>query len=59
MRQRSEGEMSVNFPAVVEVESRFVTVPETAPRQADSDHHLVELWISRHASRHTRRNYRR
>jgi len=26
--------------------------------QADSDEHLVAMWIAKHASPHTRRNYR-
>lgn len=29
----------------------------TAP-QADSDEHLIEMWVAKHASPHTRRNYR-
>ena len=28
-------------------------------RQADTDRHLIELWLGKHASRHTRQNYAR
>ena len=28
-----------------------------SPRQADTDAQLIQLWLQRHASRHTRRNY--
>lgn len=49
------------------VEAEFVELPlERAARgeslpaqpQADSDDHLIGMWVARHASPHTRRNYR-
>ena len=31
----------------------------TVPRQADTDEQLIQLWVQRHESPHTRRTYRR
>ncbi len=50
--------MSTTLPAVIEAEIIGPRVPALAS-QADSDRHLVHLWLGRHASRHTRRNYAR
>ncbi len=49
--------MSDNLP--VKVEPRSVIVTDLVRSQADSDHHLIALWIGRHSSPHTRRNYQR
>ena len=54
--------MTTNLPATVEpaiVDAEFRKIEHPLVRQADSDRQLVELWIARHNSRHTRRNYRR
>ena len=54
--------MTTNLPATVEpaiVDAEFREIEHPLVRQADSDRQLVELWIARHNSRHTRRNYRR
>lgn len=52
--------MSDNLPALVEVEPHAAASFAVSPRaQADTDRQLVELWIGRHNSPHTRRNYRR
>ncbi len=50
--------MSTTLPAVIEPEIIEPRVPALAS-QADSDRHLVQLWLGRHASHHTRRNYAR
>src|SRR3712207_1148691 len=50
--------MSETLPAIIEAEIIEPGVPALAS-QADSDRHLVDLWLGRHASRHTRRNYAR
>ena len=50
--------MNTTLPAVIEAEIIEPGVPAPAS-QADSDQHLIELWIARHASRGTRRNYQR
>lgn len=57
--------MSTDLVPIVDAE--FAELPlERAARgeglpavsQADSDEHLVEMWIAKHSSPHTRRNYR-
>jgi integrase/recombinase XerD len=45
--------MSNNLPAVIEPDNAV------AVRQADTDAGFVAMWIARHASPHTRSNYRR
>ncbi|RYC28902.1 integrase [Lichenibacterium minor] len=50
--------MSDNLPIVVEVDASD-KLSFASRQQADSDHHLVALWIGRHSSLHTRRNYQR
>jgi site-specific recombinase XerD len=37
----------------------LTAINPVTPAQADDDLHLVELWIRRHESSHTQRNYRR
>nr|WP_246681729.1 tyrosine-type recombinase/integrase [Methylobacterium sp. L1A1] len=58
--------MSTDLALIVDAE--FAEVPAVAaPRgqtlpdlpQADSDDHLVGMWVARHTSPHTRRNYQR
>jgi integrase/recombinase XerD len=55
--------MNARLPAVIEPEIIEGEFSEPAPhvpvRQADTDRHLIELWLGKHASRHTRRNYAR
>ncbi len=54
--------MAANLPAVIEpaiVDAEFREVEPSLPAQADSDRHMVALWVARHESRHTRRNYLR
>ena len=54
--------MTANLPALAEptiVDAEFREVEAGLPAQADSDRHMVELWVARHESPHTRRNYRR
>ena len=56
--------MPETLPAAIEADIVDAEFTEPGPRalivtQADSDHHLIELWLGRHASRHTRRNYAR
>ena len=54
--------MIANLPAVAEpaiVEGEFRMSAPGLPAQADSDRHMVDLWVARHESPHTRRNYRR
>lgn len=54
--------MTANLPAVIEpaiVDAEFREVEPGLPAQADSDREMVALWVARHESRHTRRNYRR
>ena len=56
--------MTTTLPAIVEPEIIEGEFREPGPRgalvsQADTDRHLIELWLARHASRHTRRNYAR
>ena len=41
------------------VDAEFREVEPSLPAQADSDRHMVALWVARHESRHTRRNYLR
>ena len=50
--------MKAALPAVIEPEIIEPGVPALA-RQADTDAHLIELWLGRHASRGTRRTYAR
>ena len=53
--------MSTALPAVIEAD--IIDAEFSEPRshalisQADSDRHMIELWLGKHASRHTRRNY--
>ena len=49
--------MTVNLLAIVDAE--FREVEPGLPAQADSDREMVALWVGRHESRHTRRNYQR
>src|ERR687883_1691359 len=56
--------MNAMLPAMIEpeiIEGEFSEAPSRSAliSQADSDRHLIELWLGRHASRHTRRNYAR
>jgi integrase/recombinase XerD len=54
--------MTDNLPAIVEpaiVDAQFREVAPALPAQADGDRQLIELWLGRHESPHTRRNYRR
>ncbi len=54
--------MAAHLPAVVEpeiIEAEFHEVARAMPAQADSDREMVDLWLGRHESRHTRRNYKR
>ena len=43
------------------IEGEFSEAPSRGAliSQADSDRHLIELWLGKHASRHTRQNYAR
>jgi hypothetical protein len=50
--------MTASVP-IVYVEPIEEPAVSPAIAQADSDAQLVALWIGRHASPHTRRNYRR
>ena len=55
--------MTTTLPAVIVPE--IIEGEFSEPRshalisQADSDRHMIELWLGKHASRHTRRNYAR
>lgn len=51
--------MPDHLPAVIVAAPGSVTVIDAGPTQAETDLQLVELWIGRHNSPHTRRNYRR
>ncbi len=51
--------MPNNLPTVVEIDTVEADSRRITPAQADSDHHLVVLWIGRHDSAATRRNYKR
>src|ERR671939_989326 len=55
--------MNARLPAVIEPEiseGEFGEPGSRLPvRQADTDRHLIELWLGKHASRHTRQNYAR
>lgn len=51
--------MPERLPAVIDAASGSVVVIDADPTQAETDLHLVELWIGRHNDPHTRRNYRR
>src|ERR671928_1444708 len=56
--------MNAMLPAVIEpeiIEGEFSETPSRGAliSQADSDRHLIELWLGKHASRHTRQNYAR
>ena len=56
--------MTTTLPAVIVpeiIEGEFVEAPSRGAliSQADSDRHMIELWLGKHASRHTRRNYAR
>jgi hypothetical protein len=43
------------------IEGKFSEAPSRSAliSQANSDRHLIELWLGKHASRHTRQNYAR
>src|SRR5919199_2020914 len=43
------------------IEGEFSEAPSRGAliSQADTDQHLIELWLGKHASRHTRQNYAR
>ena len=58
--------MTEGLPAVIEAEIIEGEIVEVEPgasssralvAQADTDRQLIELWLGKHASRHTRRNY--
>ncbi len=55
--------MKATLPVVIEPE--IIEGEFSEPRshalisQADSDRHLIELWLNKHASRHTHQNYAR
>jgi len=47
--------MTTTLPAVLDIEPS----PLPTVTQADTDRQLVGMWVGRHASKHTRRNYKR
>ena len=56
--------MNAMLPAMIEpeiIEGKFSEAPSRSAliSQANSDRHLIELWLGKHASRHTRQNYAR
>ena len=53
--------MTTNVPSIIKPEaSRHHHDYDTLPvAQADTDAQLVDLWVRRHESRNTRRNYQR
>ena len=56
--------MKAALPAAIEpeiIEGEFSEAPSRGAliSQADSDRHLIKLWLGKHASRHTRQNYAR
>ena len=46
-------------PEIIEGEFSEAPSRDALISQADSDRHLIELWLGKHASRHTRQNYAR
>src|ERR687885_952407 len=46
-------------PEIIEGEFSEAPARGALISQADSDRHLIELWLGKHASRHTRQNYAR